>query len=62
MRIASQPPVSAVDVKQAELWEGREETKGNNLKNNDTWMRVAKDQTRWKEIEKDYTRNKAERC
>ena len=38
-----------------------EEIKGNDLKNSDTWMQVAKDQIRWKEIE-NYIRNKSERC
>ena len=33
--------------------EESEKTNVNDLKNNDTWMRVAKDQTRWKEMEKD---------
>ena len=69
---------SALDAKQAEQWEDRErywkttsinssslrkqETKGNDLKNNDTWMWVAKDKIRWKEMQKYYMRIRSERC
>ena len=34
--------------------EETKETKGNDLKNNDTWIRVAKDQLRWKEMDKQH--------
>ena len=40
--------------------EETEETKGNGLKNNDTWIRVATDQHT--EINGKYMRNKSERC
>ena len=56
---------SALDAKLAEQWEDWEkweddinqffkleetqETKGNDLKHNDSWIWVVKDQTRWKE-------------
>ena len=33
-----------------------EETRGNDLKNNDTWLKAAKDQKQWKEMETDYIR------
>ena len=36
------------DINQFLKPEETEETKGNDLKNNDTWMRVAEDQIRWK--------------
>ena len=49
------------DIKQFLKHQETEETKGNHLKNNDTWIMVAKDQTRWKGIE-NYVRNKSERC
>ena len=39
------------DINQFLKPEETEETKGNDLKNNDTWIRVAKDQIRWKEME-----------
>ena len=39
------------DINQFFKPEETEETKGNDLKNNDTWIRVAKDQIRWKEME-----------
>ena len=39
------------DINQFLKPEETKETKGNDLKNNDTWMRVAKDQIRWKEME-----------
>ena len=39
------------DINQFFKPEETEETKGNELKNNDTWIRVAKDQIRWKEME-----------
>ena len=32
-----------------------EETRGSDLKNNDTWLNAAKDQKRWKEIGKDFS-------
>ena len=38
--------------------EETEETKGNDLKNNDTWIMVAKDQKRLKETEKDCIKRK----
>ena len=50
------------DINQFFKPEETQETKGNDLKNNDTWMQVAKDQKRWKEMENDYMRNKSERC
>ena len=34
-----------------------EETRGSDLKNNDTWLKAAKDQQRWKDMEKDYKKN-----
>ena len=40
------------DTNQFLMSEETEETEGNDLKNNDTWIRVAKNQIRWKEIEK----------
>ena len=49
------------DINQFLKPEETEETKGNDLKNNDTWMQVAEDQIRWREMEK-YIRNKSERC
>ena len=30
-----------------------EETRGNELKNNDIWLKAAKDQKRWKDMGKD---------
>ena len=50
------------DMNQFRKPEETEETKGNDLKNKDTWMRGAQDQLRWKEMDKDHTRNKSERC
>ena len=38
--------------------EETEETKGNDLKNNDAWILIAKDQTRWKEMEKYYIKRR----
>ena len=46
------------DINQFLKLEETEETKGNELKNNDTWMQVAKDQRRGKFC----TRSKSERC
>ena len=39
------------DVNQFLKPEETEETKGNDLKNNDTWKREAKDQISWKGME-----------
>ena len=36
--------------------EETEETKGNDLKNNETWIRLPKDQIRWKEMENNTSR------
>ena len=50
------------DINQFLKPEETEETKGNDLKNNDTWIMVAKDQKRWKDVETFYVRNKSESC
>ena len=34
--------------------EETEETKGNDIKNKDTWIKVAKNRERWKAMESDY--------
>ena len=39
------------DINQFVKLEETEEINGNDLKNNDTWMQVAKDQIRWKGME-----------
>ena len=45
------------DINQFLKPEETKETKGNDLKKNDTWMRVAKDQIRWKAMAKDYIKS-----
>ena len=34
--------------------EETEETKGNEMKNNDTWIKMAKNRKRWKAMESEY--------
>ena len=38
--------------------EETDETKGNDLRNNDTWIWAAKDQKTWRHMEKDYVERK----
>ena len=42
------------DINQFVKLDETEETRGNDLKNNDTCLKAAKDQKRWKDMEKDY--------
>ena len=39
--------------------EETEETKGNEIKNNDTWIKVAKNRERWKAMESEYAKTAA---
>ena len=39
--------------------EETEETKGNDKKNNDTWIQVAKHRQRWKAVESEYAKTAA---
>ena len=45
------------DINQFVKPDETEEKRGSDLKNNDTWLKAAKDQQRWKDMEKDYIKN-----
>ena len=45
------------DINQFVKLDETEDTRGSDLKNNDTWLKAAKDQKIWKEMETDYIRN-----
>ena len=71
-RLKNGTQCSALKQKQAEQWEDdinqclkpeeTEETKGNDLKNNDTWIKAAKDRKRWKVLENQYAKQVARKA